>query len=259
MDSDTLLSRLVAFLVIVVVLAGCATSENVTNVAEIGRSYLPLERTIPPPDSLVHLTLADRGDSVVIRSTRSPGKMLQFWSVARSCRSPRECSGGRGAPERTEWFATLWSRELALAEAVQTDQTFPIGASGQLQGTISHDELARLEQQHERMVRFDVYLFDSRNTSTTRLDRPNIQLRLEDGQGNRYQPDSLRVGPPLVTTLQPEGYDVFFRRNTVYFDRSAFGSPLVDFDPIRLWVVRAEYQDLSYTWHINSSPPVSAR
>jgi hypothetical protein len=92
-----------------------------------------------------------------------------------------------------------------------------------------------------------------------RLDRPNIQLRIEDGRGNRYQPDSLHVGPPVATTLQPEGRDVFFRRNTVFFDRSAFETPLEDFDPVRLWVIRAEHQDLSYTWHINSSPPVSAR
>lgn len=259
MPSTTVLSHIFSLLVASAVLAGCATSENVSNVAEIGRSYLPLERTIPSPDSLVHLTLTDRGDSVSIRSTRSPGEVLKFWSVARSCRSPRECNGGRDAPEWPEWYATLWSHELALAEAIQASQDLPVNAFDNMSGSISRDELARTAERRERVVRFDLHLFAARNVNANRLDRPDIQLQLEDGRGNRYQPDSIHVGPPIVTTLQPGGYDVFFRRNTAYFDRSAFKSAFEDFDLIRLWIVRAKHQDLSFTWHINPLPPISTR
>ena len=145
----TLRSRLlVILLVVLIVVAGCATSESVTNVAEIGRSYLPLERMTPSPDSLVHLTPADRGDSVAIRSTHPIGDILRFWSVARSCRSPRECRGGRDAPEWPESFATLWSRELALAEAVSVEETSSAQAAAPLQGTISRDALSQIGRAH---------------------------------------------------------------------------------------------------------------
>jgi hypothetical protein len=259
---------------------GCAGSGHVASVTEIGRSYLPFERTIPSPDSLVHLTLEDRNDSVMVHSRHSFEEIQQTWSVARERphlqglqvsneptfidlwdpdnyhnRQPRTRSR-RAAPAWPESFATLWSRELALAEAAHGAET---SATDPLQRRIPNEVVARELDKARRALRFDVYLFARRNTNALRLDASQTHVLLKDGQGRTYRPDSLYIGPPIETTLTPEGTPLFYRRNTVYVDRAALGSRLEDVRQLRLWVIRTERLDLAYTWRVDSSLPISVR
>ena len=263
--------------------AGCSSSGPVTSVPEIGRSYLMQERTVPSPDSLIHLTLTEGNrDDILVRSTRSVQEIQQVWSVARLypfLQGPRVSTGptsrnlwdpdsysqrmfeGRRLREAPEWpedFVTLWSRELALVEAAfgaESGSDSEEEADQPLEAQLSKKKLDRLMDRQQQTIRFDAYLFD-RNPAFTRLDRPKSRIRLEGPAGAKYRPDSLRVRNAVRTLVR--GEVVYYRRTSIYFDRSALNSSLAHPATLRLWERRPNDQSRSFTWRIRSPHRISA-
>jgi hypothetical protein len=262
--------------------AGCSSTGPVTSVPEIGRSYLMQERTVPSPDSLVHLTLTENDrDDILVRSTRSVQEIQQFWSVARLypfLQGPRVSTGptsrnlwdpdsysqrmfeGRRLREAPEWpedFVTLWSRELALVEAAFGAESDSEEAADQpFEARLSKKKLDRLIDRQQQTIRFDAYLFD-RNPAFTRLDRPKSRIALEGPEGTEYRPDSLRVGNSVRTMVQ--GEVVYYRRTSIYFDRSALDGMLEPPTTLRLWEKRPGNRSRSFTWLFEVPRQISAQ
>lgn len=179
--SPSALVRIVGPLLLVLLLAGCATGTgsdgrlSAPPLAETAASPLPGTRAVPHhPDSLVNvdLTKKDGSASVGMASGWSVVEERTSWSARLTMKGASRTNAGRPTQ-----FATLHSLDLALAPLASRD-------------SVRAQEVETLMQRYRSALRFTICLFDDRPEDVGRLGEKNtatVVLRTDRGTEIRAQ------------------------------------------------------------------------
>lgn len=198
------LNRDILFLALVcLVVHGCSGFFSMTK-DDIARGYLPDTRYIHHPDSLVHVHLTPRGDSVGLTLDRSLIELMKKWSAAPNVRhrAPRFADVS---------FATLVSHELALARVAS------VFGTDDLTETLASHIFERAADDYQNYIVVDLHLF-SRDMMDTNPEYSNVNfyLRIND-EHNIPLADLVAQRPPRRSTIgelyHMESSLLFPRRN----------------------------------------------
>jgi hypothetical protein len=236
----TILSRLVLLLgvtsalCVASILGGCAALQgSINDATDVATHFLPTTRTVASFDSLHHVSVTTGNEGQLeLQSDASFGELWIDWSARYQQTQGREWF-------ETQWFssfATLWGRELRLATL---NQRTPLDAypSERARSVIQQE----VDSLHQDEVRIDVYLYVSERvseafqyTSVRHMSaRPFLRIN-EDMQ--KYMPKRIETNIVRYTTRSGEG--VFYRRNTLIFNRQVegIGDILSDAKTIKLHI-----------------------
>lgn len=224
-------------MLLVLLLTGCASgSRYATDPVDIARMPLPDTRMLPhPPDSLPHVTFAEKDSHVKVEMERPYAQMLRTWSAGQR-------GGFRGAFHS---YATLWSLELSLASLG------PGRGIEKLSKDLARKLIQRRKENYGETIQIDVYRFDEPPYASIAglwLDGPGTTIYLEDAQGHRYEPARIETSNRPVEAFFA-GETALYGRTMIYFDRIVDNRNLLK-STKRLTLVIDQWP--AYTW---SFPP----
>lgn len=214
----TLLRARIPLLVAVgmaVTLMGCgAFQESIRNETDLAARLLPTTRTVASFDSLQHITIGTNEDGrLELENEGSFGTLWVEWSARhRQTQGPELFE-----TERFSSFATLWGRELRLAEL---NRRTPLDAYApeQAQAAIQQE----VDSLHQEQIRVDVYLYvperieEAFQYTSIRHMGARSFLRINDDSSEHR---AHHVDTDIVRYTTRSGEGVFYRRNTLIFPR----------------------------------------
>lgn len=230
-------SLLIVAACLLVATVGCGGTNKLAppDVTSIAERTLPGTRyTDAHPDSLRSLSITEESDHVRFDLAESYQRMHENWSSKFQFSSPRR------NPTQPLTYATLWSKDLSLTalEVEERVSTLP-----------KEKALARIEkakEEYQKTLQIDVYWFTGPNG--TPITGPGARVRLQDGQGNSYQPTREKDGPLRDAAILGR-FSILYRRNIFYFDRMRKGRDILEgVDELRLSVSPTGGPNVEFNW-----------
>lgn len=196
-------------------LVGCgAFQESIRNETDLAAQFLPTTRTVASFDSLQRVAISPNEDGrLELETEDSFGTIWVAWSARhRQTQGPELFETNRFSS-----FATLWGRELRLAEL---NRLTPLDAYAPAQARRAVQQ--EVDSLHHEQIRVDVYLYVPERVEEafqyTSIRHMGARSFLRINEESAEHPAQF-VDTDIVRYTTRSGEGVFYRRNTLIFPR----------------------------------------